>query len=182
MRTDFTGIVLAGGRSSRMGRDKAELPWGRGTLLDRMVESLRDAGAREVVVSGRPGGQGGVADAWPARGPVGGIASVLPRVADGDFVVVPVDLPLLQPAHLLALLDALGTVRATHFEDHPLPFALRLDARVRVAVETVMREHPGGPSVMQMHAALGTTRVPHDFAGNPLRPCNTPADWAGLTV
>ena len=39
MSADFTGVVLAGGRSSRMGRDKAALPWGHATLLDRMVDA-----------------------------------------------------------------------------------------------------------------------------------------------
>ena len=51
----ITGIVLAGGLSTRMGRDKALLPWQGRTLLEHMRGLLMQAGAREVWVSGLPG-------------------------------------------------------------------------------------------------------------------------------
>ncbi|HET8945852.1 MAG TPA: molybdenum cofactor guanylyltransferase [Candidatus Polarisedimenticolia bacterium] len=47
----FTGIVLAGGRSTRMGRDKASIDLGGRTLLTRAVEIIRRAGGTPVVVS-----------------------------------------------------------------------------------------------------------------------------------
>ena len=59
----FTGVVLAGGRSSRMGRDKALLEIDGCTLLDRAVALLHEAGAATVIVSGdRPGAIGDVRD------------------------------------------------------------------------------------------------------------------------
>ncbi|KQV81692.1 molybdenum cofactor guanylyltransferase MobA [Rhizobium sp. Root1220] len=39
-RTNIAGVVLAGGRSSRMGRDKASVPLGDRTLLQRVIETL----------------------------------------------------------------------------------------------------------------------------------------------
>jgi molybdopterin-guanine dinucleotide biosynthesis protein A len=47
----FTGIVLAGGRSTRMGRDKASIDLGGRTLLARAVETIRRAGGTPIVVS-----------------------------------------------------------------------------------------------------------------------------------
>jgi len=44
------GLVLAGGRSSRMGRPKALLPAGPDTFVGRIVRTLRDGGVAEVVV------------------------------------------------------------------------------------------------------------------------------------
>ena len=41
----WRAVLLAGGRSSRMGTDKALLPWGNGTLLTHMRGMLIDAGA-----------------------------------------------------------------------------------------------------------------------------------------
>ena len=50
----INGIVLAGGLSSRMGRDKALLPWQGRTLLEHMRGVLKQAGAGRV-----PGGGAG---------------------------------------------------------------------------------------------------------------------------
>ena len=59
----WRAVLLAGGRSSRMGTDKALLPWGNGTLLTHMRGMLIDAGAVEVIVSGDRPDVGGVPDA-----------------------------------------------------------------------------------------------------------------------
>ena len=49
--TMVPAVVLAAGKSSRMGRTKATLPLGRGdTFLTRIVRTLRDAGVEDVVV------------------------------------------------------------------------------------------------------------------------------------
>lgn len=181
MPADFTGVVLAGGRSSRMGRDKATLPWGGATLLERMVDQLRQAGAGRVIVSGRPEFAGGVADDAPGRGPVAGLASCLRHCGDGLLVVVPVDLPLLGVGRIHALLDAVERgAAAGHLDGHPLPCALRVDAIARAAVGRVVREAPQGPSMRRMLAALGAVAIAPGADDADLRPCNTPEDWARL--
>ncbi|HZX80427.1 MAG TPA: molybdenum cofactor guanylyltransferase [Lysobacter sp.] len=170
----FTGIVLAGGRSSRMGRDKALLEIDGRTLLDRAIALLRDAGAAEVLVSGdRPGG---IPDMIPGLGPVGGIASVLSRVDDGPFMVMPVDMPALDVDTLHLLLDATTRAPAAHFERHPLPWAARIDAARRERISELMAESRG-PSMRALHAAWGGIELP---APRPalLRNVNAPADWA----
>ena len=45
-----SAIILAAGESTRMGRLKALLPWRGGTLIEYQVESLREAGADQIVV------------------------------------------------------------------------------------------------------------------------------------
>ncbi len=107
----FTGLVLAGGRSTRMGRDKAllRLPDGR-TLLERAVAILREAGAGEVIVStgsGRSYGMPGtceVVDDLPDKGPLAGLVAGFAIAADERIVVLAVDLPHITREFVIDLL------------------------------------------------------------------------------
>lgn len=78
------GAVLAGGRSSRFGSDKASAVVHGRTLLDHAVAALA-AQCEAVVIVGR----GGVPD-WPepGRGPLGGIAGALVRAQAAEFQAV----------------------------------------------------------------------------------------------
>ena len=68
--TPWVGVVLAGGRSSRMGRDKARLAWRDQSLLAHACATLQAAGACKVVVSGDYPEYAGIPDAVPALGPM----------------------------------------------------------------------------------------------------------------
>lgn len=46
-----TGLILAGGQSKRMGRDKARLPWGDRTVIEHMIETLRPVTDEIIVVA-----------------------------------------------------------------------------------------------------------------------------------
>src|SRR6185295_19591714 len=58
LRDMWTGLVFAGGRSERMGRDKALLPLLGRTLLERAVAALREAGGTPLVLGPRREGIG----------------------------------------------------------------------------------------------------------------------------
>jgi molybdopterin-guanine dinucleotide biosynthesis protein A len=102
------GAVLAGGRSSRFGSDKAEALLDGQSLLDHAVEALRPH-VDTVVVAGREvGGQPMIAD-WPAPdlGPMGGIAGALRYAESQGFdqlLCISVDCVRL-PEDLRALLE-----------------------------------------------------------------------------
>jgi len=100
------GVVLAGGRSSRMGRDKALLPFGGKTLLEWQAATLANV-AREVWVSGSPEEYARfefpvISDSPAGAGPLAGIGAALTL---GDVVVLAVDMPFV-PAGLLGHLVA----------------------------------------------------------------------------
>jgi molybdopterin-guanine dinucleotide biosynthesis protein A len=175
----FAGIVLAGGRSSRMGRDKALLVHGGATLLDRAVALLRDSGAAQVLVSGERPAHGGIGDRVPGQGPVGGIASVLARCGGDAILVVPVDMPDLDTTMLRPLVDALSAAPAARYSPHPLPWAARVDGGLRAALDRLLAERPGGPSMRALHAAVGGIDLePPDPSR--LRNLNTPQDWTSF--
>lgn len=112
------GVVLVGGRSSRMGTPKAALEWHGSTLLARATAVLARAVDGPVVVVAAPGQE---LPPWPGvtevvrdpvegRGPLQGIAAGLAAVggrAEAAFVCS-VDLPFLHPAFVRAVLGALA--------------------------------------------------------------------------
>lgn len=111
----FAGAVLTGGRSSRMGRDKAIVPVGGVPMAARVAEALRQAGAEPVMAVG--GDQAAlealgltwVADRHPGEGPLGGIVSTFAAVADLDLVaILATDLPDVDEYVVRALVTGLG--------------------------------------------------------------------------
>jgi len=111
-------IVLAGGRSRRMGTSKALLDWHGGTLVRRVTGILQRVADPVVVVHADdqelpplPGAERAV-DRSPDRGPLEGIAAGLRAVAARcpAVFVSGTDLPLLHPD----LVVALATARAEH--------------------------------------------------------------------
>lgn len=112
---DCSLIILAGGRSRRMGRDKASLPVDGSTLLRHLVDRLRPA-ADEVIVAG--GGNPEirdvrwVPDALPGAGPLGGMAAGLRAAAASAAWVVACDLPDVVPELARLLFSTLGTYEA----------------------------------------------------------------------
>ncbi len=144
----LSGLILAGGRSVRMGRDKARLvlPDGR-TLWQRQTDILREAGITNVLVSVAFGsdfklpGVTLVADLRPDAGPLAGIAAGLRAAAEGLVLVLAVDMPEIQAEHLQQLLNlstgSCGVVPVRDGRCEPLvavyPAALADSAEVALA-------------------------------------------------
>lgn len=109
MRT-YSGIVLAGGRSTRMGADKASLTIRNISLLDRAVALLEPLVDDVIVVTRAQERTAGrvrvVADEIRDRGPMAGLLTGLHAVRHPEALVVPVDLPLLPPAFLKYLAES----------------------------------------------------------------------------
>jgi molybdenum cofactor guanylyltransferase len=110
------GVVLAGGRSSRMGSPKAALEWHGSTLLWRTVAIIGRATAGPVVVVRAPGQElpalppdtEVVDDTREGQGPVQGIAAGLAALAGRAEVafVSSTDLPFLHPAFVRRVVRA----------------------------------------------------------------------------
>ena len=99
----YSGIILAGGKSRRMGRDKALLSYGNTSFLQRAVDLLKPF-CSEIFISISdktylPGKSRihTVKDLFPDAGPLGGIYSALQQMQSEKAIVIPVDMPLLQP-------------------------------------------------------------------------------------
>lgn len=116
MPSTFSGIVLAGGASRRMGRDKAVLDIGGLPLLRHVVARLRTV-VQDVTVVGPQTLEALnvpariVPDEIPGHGPVAGLVTGLRAVASEWAVVVACDMPLLSPALLDRMCERARTDR-----------------------------------------------------------------------
>jgi molybdopterin-guanine dinucleotide biosynthesis protein A len=174
------GVLLAGGLSTRMGRDKALLDWHGRPLLERRLDALRASGVDEVRVSGRRPGYRGITDAQPGLGPLGGLAAVAAAVAgEAELLVIPVDMPLLQAALLRRLRDERPQARCLRFAEHVLPMRLRLDAESRASLAALLREgEPRRRSLRALQQALGCAEIALDAdEAAQLIDCNTETLW-----
>jgi molybdopterin-guanine dinucleotide biosynthesis protein A len=174
------GVVLAGGLSSRMGRDKALLSWRGRPLIEHQLEVLREAGVDEVRVSGMRPDYQGVADVTPQAGPLGGLAGIAQAViGDADLLVIPVDMPLLQANLLQRLRSEQPQASSVSFAGHVLPLRLRLNTRSREALAELMsRGDPRQRSLRALQSALGHVELALG-AGEvaQLADCNTETQW-----
>jgi len=181
-RTEHTiaGIVLAGGQSRRMGRDKAMMRWNKGSLLAHMQGLLLAAGADPVRVSGAYPAFDGIRDEIPDQGPLGGLHSVLKTLPDGPAWVVPVDMPLLGVALLHELRDAASSP-CVIIAGHPMPMRLDINSRARAVVEALLDDADGPRSLRALQRLLGVLELAHAGpSALPLFNCNTPEQWKEL--
>ncbi|MFC4811834.1 molybdenum cofactor guanylyltransferase [Paenibacillus sp. GCM10023250] len=128
---EVTGIILAGGRSSRMGRNKALLPVGGKPLLRHIAEAMLAAGLKRIVVAcgpaeradeygpllaGLPVEVGFAADRFPDGGPLAGLHAALDALpAPGYGFATACDMPAISApllARLLRAAEAAGPGRA----------------------------------------------------------------------
>jgi molybdopterin-guanine dinucleotide biosynthesis protein A len=114
----FAGAVLAGGASSRLGRDKALVELAGLTLVERAANALRRSGAGPLAVIGGDEqrlaslGLSVIRDGWPGRGPLGGILTAFAWSPLPVIAVLACDLPFVGPSVVEALAEALDRTGA----------------------------------------------------------------------
>lgn len=194
MRTEIEpigAVILAGGKSSRMGSSKASLPYGKGRLIDHMVHLAGVLGCSPIVVSGHVEGYRCVEDVIPHAGPVGGIHAVAKATLKEDWprawLFVPVDMPLVTPE----LLDRLSSCACTYdhdgvcFENRPLPLFLRLHDHVLAAIDLAAAKIASGEK-MAVHELLAQLEICNhsvsEDEAKQLANANTPEDWERITA
>lgn len=169
------GVVLAGGKSSRMGENKAFLKRIDQDMLDFSKQNLINAGCSQVIVSGN---DFDVADKYQELGPLAGIYSVFQELKPQAVLALPVDLPLLSAGDLNELkMKGELTQKATFFEEHYLPLYIPNNAFSEMFFAQAFSVQSGkGPSVRQLLKAMPSQAIAHS---NPQRlfNTNTPKDW-----
>lgn len=185
-RETVGAILLAGGASRRMGRDKALLPWGGRPLIAQVADQLRQV-SEVVLVGANDGGRFAflglpvVPDRVPGQGPLMGLASCLAASRCELNLVVGCDMPWIDREAVQALLACAAGCDAVVPRDadgraEPL-FAVYRRHPCLPAAEALLER--GGRRLGDLFAALRVCWVDSaDLpAGGWRRNLNTPADY-----
>lgn len=186
-------IILAGGRSSRMGRDKASLPWRGVTLLTDLLLRSQGVAFDEIVISAnRPPDLSSlppelaarvcvVADSCQGYGPLGGMEAAFRACSCSYCLVLSVDLPFYDFSPVKRLLPELAQLPPVDLflpmsESRPQPLAaVYRRAQTLEAVQAALAA--GKRRVLSIADAL-TVRILDD-AGAPIlyENVNTPSAY-----
>ena len=177
------GLVLTGGRSRRMGTDKAALEYGGMGAAERAFALLKPR-CDEVFVSCRadqaeePGRQGHpqIHDLFLDQGPAGGILSAFEARPEAAWLVLACDLPCLDEATLDRLKAGRNPYRfATAFRGHqdlPEPLCALYEPTCRARLSQFLALGQRCPRRMLIHSPVALLDAP----GHPLANVNTPAE------
>ena len=179
-----SGLVLAGGRSSRMGQDKARLVVNGVPLFQLMISRLKSAGLRSAMLSGDGYASDGLIDLIPGKGPLSGIHAALNNAnaeQSAGLCIVPVDMPLLSASLIRELcIRGLEQQQALCYEGFMLPIYLPVNAQTLHAVnQAINSPQHKDYSLYRLHRKLngGTMPVPEGMERF-FRNANTPNEWA----
>jgi molybdopterin-guanine dinucleotide biosynthesis protein A len=162
------GLVLCGGRSSRMGLPKLALPFGPELMLPRVVRLLSEIVEPVIVVAAPdqeipplPGRAELIRDAGGGRGPMEGLAAGLRAHsgrADAAYVTG-CDVPLLVPDFVRRMIDMLGDVEIAVPEIDGFPHPLAAVYRTRIVPQVEQLLAAGRLRPVFLFDSVSTRRV-----------------------
>lgn len=147
-RPASTGIILAGGTSSRMGRDKASLDIGERTSLQHVIEAAQAVCDEVIVASGRnvspvssTEGVRYVEDLPGVAGPLAGLVAGMRATEAEACLILACDMPFADPALLRELLASLDGCLAVVpvFDGKPQPLQAAYSRDCLAVAESILR-------------------------------------------
>lgn len=186
---EFAAYILAGGESSRMGRNKALIEVGGEAVIERTARLVGEVFEECIVVGPKTVftgfGMKCVEDDWPGAGPLGGIATVLRATRAEWNLVVACDLPYLTRVWLDYLMqrakasaaDAVVPENTIGAEPLCAMYRKRGEVIIRAALERGVRKVTEGLAGLMIERIAPGQWKPFDSDGMLFKNMNTPADY-----
>jgi molybdopterin-guanine dinucleotide biosynthesis protein A len=138
----ISAVLLAGGKSRRMGEDKATILFRNAPLWQIQVDLLRKLQLEELFISAqtdppwRPADIQFVPDDKPSRGPLSGITAALSRISGDHLLALAIDMPFMAESYLRGLCEKIergrGAVPFIENQAEPLAAVYPRDAHDEV--------------------------------------------------
>jgi molybdopterin-guanine dinucleotide biosynthesis protein A len=165
----LTGIILAGGRSSRLGRNKGLALLGGRPLIGHVIATL-SAVCNEILISSNSVlyndfGYTVIPDEYPDSGPMAGIHACLKASSNEHHFVLSVDTPFVSPEFISFMMEARGDghIAAPWFgNEHYEPLCAYYSRRVLPVIESFLDN--------------GNSRMPDVFRVVPFTAVSIPGD------
>ena len=191
-REDIQGFVLAGGKSSRMGQDKARLEIEGKPLVLRAAELLRPF-VRTVTLLGLPDRYGNLgfpvlADQWPEQGPLAAVCTGLLNSNVEWNIFLACDLPRLSSKFIRLLAERIWTSQVDavvpRTEDGWQPLCAAYHSRCRPlfvrALEENRRSMIGLFDEIRVETITPDEMAAAGLCAEEFANANTPDDWARI--
>jgi len=190
-RLPVTGVVLAGGASRRMGRDKAFLDLGGRPLIAHVLERMGEVCAETLIVANdipRYAGLGVrvVPDVFPGVGVLGGLHAGLAAAQHDLILAVGCDMPFLNPALLRAFVawaegyDVVALRRGEQVETLHATYRRTCLGPMEEAIRSGQRRIISFFPQVRVRYVAPEDIFPLDPDLRSFRNVNTPEEWAAL--
>ncbi|MEE9295576.1 MAG: molybdenum cofactor guanylyltransferase [Phycisphaerae bacterium] len=178
------GGVLIGGKSARMGTDKATMPWGNATILETIVHTARQVTTDCVLLGAGPElprflkDMKQLRDPYSDAGPMAGLAALLAHFPHQWCLLLSCDIPNVSPATITALVEQIAPdtkaiaystpmleTCCTLYHASVLPDVERAIAAHRLALHRLIRSipHVAVPADAPTQRALFNINAPVDY-------------------
>ena len=164
-------VVLAGGKSSRMGCDKSQLKLSGVSLIEHSKNTLSEAGIKNIFISGK----NGIQDQHINLGPLGGILASLEYLTNFNYVLfTTVDMPLLNKQVFQNILNNQNS-KIVYIENHFFPLLICNTAFNRQVISKQL--NIGHLSIKNMLKQVGSLSLKNKFSNKLFLNANTREDW-----
>lgn len=175
MINNVSGIILAGGKSSRIGQDKATILLQGKTFLDWQIQKMQALGIKDILISSPEA----VKDIYPERGPLGGLHAGLQAAKNPRCLVLGVDIPLVPVSVLVQLCHShIEGVTVLEHDGWQEPLIGMYDSNLYKIIEPIIQTQSASVRVLGNYVPWNvfTYQGPEEM----LRNCNTEEDYDAI--
>ncbi|MBL1421937.1 MAG: molybdenum cofactor guanylyltransferase [Alphaproteobacteria bacterium] len=180
MSLNVTGLILASGGSSRMGRDKAALEYNGASFLELAVSHLKAVNCDKIYINNADNLTDLIAD----LGPLGGIYTALSSHPNVPYwLIIPIDMPTLTPEILSHLQQGLHDADVARFDNEMFPILLKSSDQMRNHITTLATDKSQSYSMRQFTKPFNINILPKPKGSEAaFANINSPEDYETLCI